>query len=194
MAFSSKRCGKYVTLRCVLDSCDSGSTTNMVQISVTHWNTVIIIQRNISHFGQAENEKTPLFQHPLQCEIDCKATTVTSELILKDKCNNDELDDITQHMVNGFKEKYHKRVEEFLSLEDVKNKFEVWKSGTSVSPMSGLHLGIWKILFVDHMCLNEKQPNGLPGPNEIKCDAIQNKLQTMWFNLLNYATKWEHRL
>ena len=29
-------------------------------------------------------------------------------------------------------------------------------------------------------------------PNEIKHDAIQNKLQLMWLNTLNCAIKWEH--
>ena len=191
-----RRCGDIVTLKVPKNPEDNPKViadepNKWMEIQDTGEKINKIIQRNIGHFGQAENEKTPFFQHPLQHKIDYKATTVTSELILKGDYDNEALNEVTQHMINGFKEKHHKRVEKYLSQDDVKNKFKTWKAGTSVSPMSKLHLGIWKIIFTNHMYSNEQQ-EGLPGPNKMKYDDIQNKLQAIWINLLNYAIKWEY--
>ena len=151
-----------------------------------------LIQRNRSHFGQAENDKTPMFQHPINHTIDYKATTTESELILQGAYQPEDLDEITQQMINGFKAKYHTRLHDRLTLTDVKGKYKCWKESTSVSPVSGLHLGIWKTIFCDHLYSTESTAAGTPGPNKIKYDMIQTQLQTIWMNLINYALKWSY--
>lgn len=151
-----------------------------------------LIQRNRTHFGQAEKEQTPMFQHPINHTIDYKATTIESEMILQGDYQPEDLDAITQQMLNGFKAKYQTRIHDRLTLTDVKGKYKCWNENTSVSPISGIHLGIWKTIFCDHLYSTETTAAGLPGPNKTKYDLIQTQLQTIWMNLINYALKWSY--
>ena len=154
--------------------------------------TTKIIEQNINHFGQAQLEQTPLFQHPLQHMIDFKATTIHSETILKGKFSEPTLDKTTHQMIQAFESRFHSPISQTLTLTDVKGKIKNWNENTSVSPISGLHLGIWKIIFCDHLYLHEKTQDDADGPNKIKFDTIQQKLQQIWLILLNYAIKFSY--
>lgn len=81
----------------------------------------------------------------------------------------------------GSQQKHHSRIQCHLTLADIKGELKTWDENTATSPISGMHLGLWKTVFCPH--LHSKDGDEL----KEECDRKQRKAQTAWLNLINWA-------
>ena len=96
------------------------------------------MERNRRHFGQAHG--TPFTIAPLADLINWQADTDTAELILKGEYTNDELDDVTQLLLQHCEATTKlDSISLQLTLDEFIGKIRVWRENTSTSP-SGRHL------------------------------------------------------
>ena len=106
-----------------------------------------LLLRNQRHFGQAETDKTPFTQPPLQHQLNWSASSHSAELVLEGDYDTTAIDDISALLIDNLT-----RVTDLDSLpkavnmNDMRGKFTKWKETTSTSP-SGRHLGHYKVLF-----------------------------------------------
>jgi hypothetical protein len=79
---------------------------NVTPKDCTEWKTLdcpqeienALLERNKKHFGQAQG--TPFTVPPLSQEINFETSTATSELILNGSCTHEDLDDMTQLLID----------------------------------------------------------------------------------------------
>jgi hypothetical protein len=116
---------------------------------VTNWEMIhnqerlkeCLLQRNMTHFGQAHG--TPFTTQPLN-KLDWNSTSLEAESILDGvfptefESTNPFAKEILRHIANR---KQLPAIDTYLSPEEVANGFKRWKESTSTSP-SGCHLGL----------------------------------------------------
>jgi hypothetical protein len=104
-----------------------------------------LMERNRRHFGQAHG--TPFTIAPLADLINWQADTNAAELILKGEFSNDELDDVTQLLLQHCEATTQlDSISTRLTLDEFIGKIRVWRESTSTSP-SSRHLGHYKALI-----------------------------------------------
>jgi hypothetical protein len=104
-----------------------------------------LMERNRRHFGQAHG--APFTMAPLTDLINWQADTDVAKLILKGEYSNDELDDVTQLLLQHCEATTQlDSISTRLTLDEFIGKNRVWRENTSTSP-SGRHLGHYKTLI-----------------------------------------------
>ena len=127
----------------------------------TEWRTVdcpkeietLLLERNRLHFGQAQG--TPITVPPLSQEVNFEASTITTDLILNGSYTHEDLDEITQTLIDHLQRVSPPSVDSLVTMEQFASKFKTWRENTSTSP-SGQHLGHYKSLFSRHSIPKKK--------------------------------------
>ena len=141
-----------------------------------------LLGRNQGHFGQGEG---PFTIPPMSEAIDYPASTAACDLMLEGEYNTEELEDLTQLLVQHFSKR---QALDCLPDQITKSEFlealQVWNEGTSTSP-SDINLGHYHALFRRH-----KYKADSPAAKEF--DAKREKLVQAQLTLLNYSLKFSH--
>ena len=135
-----------------------------------------IIERNITHFGQATD--TPFnstqFTEIFGIDGDSEATEDLLRGIMPDISN---LPIEVQLILKKISQDPQPAIDPSISVEDLKNLFKNWKESTSTSP-SGCHLGHWHALLA---------PDGTrPNPDSSE-DSTEDQIMQIHANILNTA-------
>ncbi|KAI2503136.1 hypothetical protein MHU86_11327 [Fragilaria crotonensis] len=161
----------------------------------TEWQTIDVPQeilallqaRNRKHFGQAHG--TPFASPPLSDQLGyTSADTVHAEQILKGEYNATEFAPSVAQLL-----RHLKQTEEMsshpscprVSKAAFEGKIKSWRESTTTSP-SGLHLGHYKALYANHS-YSHLPPGSTNIEQKESLDAMQNELQQLHLNLMNYA-------
>jgi hypothetical protein len=143
--------------------------------------------RNQRHFGQAESDGTPFTKEAMKHKFNWSASTNEAELVLKGEYEDDEISDITRLFLDNMTRITEtESAPKFLTIEEFKGKFKVWRESTSTSP-SGRHLGHYKALvaIIDR---------SLEGGERTKYKAYQEEIAECYIGLINYAIKHRYSL
>ena len=105
----------------------------------TEWKTLdcpkeieqALLERNRKHFGQAQG--TPFTVPPLSQEINFEASTATSELILNGSYTHEDLDNMTQLLIDHLQRVSAPAVDSNITAEEFKSKIMNWQEKTSTS-------------------------------------------------------------
>ena len=143
--------------------------------------------RNQRHFGQAETDGTPFTTESMKHKFNWNASTNEAELVLQGEYEDEEITEITRLMLDNLT-----RITDvddspkFLTTEEFKGKFRVWRESTSTSP-SGRHLGHYKALVVTiDRSLKEEEREELRN--------IQEAITKCYVHMINYAIKHKYSL
>ncbi|OEU15138.1 hypothetical protein FRACYDRAFT_239817 [Fragilariopsis cylindrus CCMP1102] len=143
--------------------------------------------RNQRHFGQAETDGTPFTTESMKHKFNWNASTNEAELVLQGEYEDEEITEITRLMLDNLT-----RITDvddspkFLTTEEFKGKFRVWRESTSTSP-SGRHLGHYKALVVTiDRSLKEEEREALRN--------IQEAITKCYVHMINYAIKHKYSL
>jgi hypothetical protein len=120
-----------------------------------HWRTErvpteienLLIDRNRSHFGQAEG--TPLTVPTIKAALHYDGSGPMAELILDGQYNDDSLDEATQLFLQHLKRRTGTVLSGTITTQDFIGKLKTWDERTSTSP-SGWHLGHYHVLWRKH--------------------------------------------
>ena len=136
--------------------------------------------RNKKHFGQAENEQTPLTLPSMQTKFNWEASTAESELVLEGQFSNHELTSITSLFIDNLTQATDlDSLPQHLTVSDMRGKFKIWCKGTSTS-LSGHHHSHYKLLF---------QPidNRMEPQDRTKFKEMQEDIALLYCDLISYA-------
>jgi hypothetical protein len=143
--------------------------------------------QNQQHFGQAETDGTPFMTKEMEHKFNWNASTNEAELVLEGKYEDEETSEITRLMLDNLTrviDVYD--TPKFLTREEFKGRFRVWRESTSTSP-SGRHLGHYKafVVTIDRSLDEEKR-------EELR--NIQEAITDCYVHIINYAIKHRYLL
>ena len=108
---------------------------------------------NQRYFGQAKSDSTPFTVPPLLTELNWSALTGGAEIILEGDHQKEDLDTITQSLLDNCTRVTDLDILESTITEKIpKSKYSCWKECASTSPPVR-HLGHWKVLWKS-LCSN----------------------------------------
>jgi hypothetical protein len=143
--------------------------------------------RNQRHFRQAETDGTPFTTKEMKHKFNWNALTNKAELVLEGEYEDEEISEITRLMLDNLTRVTDvDNTPKFLTREEFKGKFRVWRESTLTSP-SGRHLGHYKALVVTiDRSLDEEKREELRN--------IQEALTDCYVHMINYAIKHRYPL
>jgi hypothetical protein len=142
----------------------------------------LLIDRNRTHFGQAEG--TPFTMPHIRSQLQYDGSGPMADLILEGDYDDTGLDEATRLFIKHLQRRTTTTLSGTISREEFMGKIKNWEERTSTSP-SGWHLGHYHILWRSHG-LKDEHPH-----HDIVSNG-QTLLLDIHVALLNYALKFGH--
>lgn len=106
---------------------------------------------NCRHFGQAETEGTPFTTSPFNKDFDWAASSLAAQQTLECcfSSSPDTAASVRSFLHSCSKSATRNILPAQITLADFNGKMTTWRESTSTSPLSGRHLGHYKVRFSD---------------------------------------------